>query len=126
MTSLPESSALERLTSESLADFLASDARVGAQAWTLEDGKLCVSLQFADFVQAFAFMTAVAQAAEKAQHHPEWRNVYNRVDIALTTHDAGGLTERDLRLARDITDIFESMTAVPRGQSFAWMATNGR
>ena len=54
---------------------------------------------FADFGEAFAFMTEVAIAAEKADHHPEWRNVYNRVEIELTTHDAGGLTARDAGLA---------------------------
>ena len=55
---------------------------------------------FASFREAFAFMTEVALAAEKADHHPEWTNVYDRVDITLTTHDAGGLTRRDVALAR--------------------------
>lgn len=54
---------------------------------------------FADFVQAFGFMTQVALAAERLGHHPEWRNVYDRVDIVLTTHDAGGLTPLDIELA---------------------------
>ncbi len=57
------------------------------------------SFKFQDFSAAFAFMTRVALAAEKMDHHPEWFNVYNRVDITLSTHDAGGLTERDLKLA---------------------------
>jgi 4a-hydroxytetrahydrobiopterin dehydratase len=57
-------------------------------------------LVFDDFKQAFAFMTQVALAAEQRNHHPDWHNVYNRVDIRLSTHDAGGLTERDLELAR--------------------------
>lgn len=60
------------------------------------------SLKFADFSAAFGFMTRVALAAEKADHHPEWSNVWNRVDILLTTHDAGGVTERDEQLARII------------------------
>ena len=57
---------------------------------------------FRDFVAAFGFMTRVAIVAEKADHHPEWSNVYNRVDIVLTTHDAGGLSQRDIDLARAI------------------------
>lgn len=57
---------------------------------------------FTDFAQAFAFMTRVAILAEKADHHPEWSNVYNRVSILLTTHDAGGLSQRDIDLAKAI------------------------
>lgn len=60
------------------------------------------TLKFRDFAEAFAFMTQVALIAEKADHHPEWTNVWNRVDILLTTHDAGGLSARDLGLARAI------------------------
>jgi 4a-hydroxytetrahydrobiopterin dehydratase len=60
------------------------------------------SFKFADFVEAFGFMTRVALLAEKADHHPEWSNVYNRVDILLTTHDCDGLSQRDLDLARKI------------------------
>ncbi len=55
---------------------------------------------FKDFAAAFGWMTQIAIAAEKADHHPEWFNVYNRVEVRLTTHDAGGLTERDITLAR--------------------------
>ena len=70
--------------------------------WTLrEDGlAICRSFRFADFSEAFAFMTRVALLAEKADHHPEWCNVWNRVDVTLTTHDAGGLSARDVGLAR--------------------------
>jgi 4a-hydroxytetrahydrobiopterin dehydratase len=57
------------------------------------------SFKFADFAAAWGFMTKVALAAEKADHHPEWFNVYNRVDITLSTHDAGGLSEKDVALA---------------------------
>lgn len=60
------------------------------------------SFRFADFNEAFGFMTRVALAAEKADHHPEWFNVYNRVDIVLTTHDADGLSERDAAMATTI------------------------
>ena len=62
---------------------------------------------FGDFVAAFGFMTRVAIVAEKADHHPEWSNVYNRVDIILTTHDAGGLSQRDVDLAHAINGLLE-------------------
>lgn len=60
------------------------------------------SLRFADFNAAFGFMSRVAIQAEKSDHHPEWSNVWNRVDIVLTTHDAGGVTQRDIDLANFI------------------------
>jgi 4a-hydroxytetrahydrobiopterin dehydratase len=60
------------------------------------------TFRFSDFAEAFGFMTRVAILAEKADHHPEWFNVYNRVEILLTTHDAGGLSERDISLATAI------------------------
>ena len=68
-------------------------------------------LQFADFRQAFAFMTEIALAAEKADHHPEWSNVYNRVVITLSTHDAKGLTQRDFDLAAVIDRAFARFEA---------------
>ena len=63
------------------------------------------TLTFTDFAEAFGFMTRVAIMAEKADHHPEWFNVYNRVEILLTTHDAGGLSQRDIDLATVIDGI---------------------
>ncbi|HOB95042.1 MAG TPA: 4a-hydroxytetrahydrobiopterin dehydratase [Aquabacterium sp.] len=66
---------------------------------------------FADFVQAFGFMTQLALAAERLNHHPEWSNVYNRVDVLLTTHDAGGLTALDIELATLADAIHQRMTA---------------
>jgi 4a-hydroxytetrahydrobiopterin dehydratase len=63
------------------------------------------NLRFSDFAEAFGFMTRVAILAEKADHHPEWFNVYNRVEILLTTHDAGGLSRRDIDLAAAIDAI---------------------
>jgi 4a-hydroxytetrahydrobiopterin dehydratase len=63
------------------------------------------SLEFADFNQAWGFMTRVALAAEKADHHPEWSNVYNRVEIVLSTHDAGGLSDKDVALAKFIDSV---------------------
>lgn len=67
-----------------------------------ERDALCRRFTFSDFATAWGFMTHVALLAEKADHHPEWSNVYNRVDILLTTHDAGGLSTRDVALARAI------------------------
>jgi 4a-hydroxytetrahydrobiopterin dehydratase len=71
-------------------------------AWTLNEGKLHRELRFADFSEAFGFMTRVALAAEQLNHHPEWSNVWNRVVINLTTHDCGGLSNLDLELAQRI------------------------
>ena len=74
------------------------------EGWDLEEGgtALVRTIRFKDFSEAFAFMARVALLAEKQDHHPEWANVYNRVAITLTTHDAGGLSVRDVRLARAI------------------------
>ena len=75
--------------------------------WSLrEDGKaIHRAFTFADFAEAFAFMTRIALHAEKADHHPEWSNVWNRVAITLTTHDAGGLSLRDVAMAQAIDAI---------------------
>jgi 4a-hydroxytetrahydrobiopterin dehydratase len=72
--------------------------------WTLEEGgkALVRSFKFRDFSEAFAFLTRVALHAEKADHHPEFTSVWNRVDFRLTSHDAGGVTERDVKLAEAI------------------------
>jgi len=77
----------------------------GLPGWTISEGKLHRELRFDDFVAAFSFMAAVALLAEKMDHHPEWSNVYNRVVIDLTTHDAGGLTTRDFDLARAVNEL---------------------
>jgi 4a-hydroxytetrahydrobiopterin dehydratase len=81
-----------------------SDAEIQSRlatlsGWTVKNGKLHRELQFADFVQAFSFMTRCALLAEKRDHHPEWFNVYNKVVIDLTTHDAGGISAKDFELA---------------------------
>jgi 4a-hydroxytetrahydrobiopterin dehydratase len=68
--------------------------------WRVVNGKLHREMQFADFVTAFGFMTQVALLAEKRDHHPEWFNVYNKVVIDLTTHDAGGISAKDFELAK--------------------------
>ena len=68
--------------------------------WSLSDGKLHREFKFPDFTHAFAFMAAAATVAEKLNHHPEWFNVYSRVVVDLTTHDAGGISSKDFDLAR--------------------------
>ncbi|MEW5007754.1 MAG: 4a-hydroxytetrahydrobiopterin dehydratase [Cycloclasticus sp.] len=67
--------------------------------WQLREGKLYRNYLFANFIEAFAFMTEVALYAEKANHHPEWFNVYKTVRIELTTHEVSGISERDFKLA---------------------------
>ena len=71
-------------------------------AWEERDGALHRSLRFKDFSEAFALLTRVALHAEKVDHHPEFTNVWNRVDFRLTSHDAGGVTDRDVALAKAI------------------------
>lgn len=75
--------------------------------WSLEEGgkALTRSFRFKDFSEAFAFLTRVAMHAEKVNHHPEFTNVWDRVDFRLTTHDTGGVTERDLKLAQAINKL---------------------
>jgi 4a-hydroxytetrahydrobiopterin dehydratase len=68
--------------------------------WSVADGQLHREYTFQDFTHAFAFMAAVATIAEKMDHHPEWTNVYKRVTVHLSTHDAGGITELDFKLAK--------------------------
>ena len=75
--------------------------------WKEADNKLSATFKFNNFVQAFAFMTEVAFHAEKLGHHPEWSNVYNTVEINLSTHDAGNVvTDKDHELAQAITDVY--------------------
>lgn len=70
--------------------------------WSLVEGKLHKEFKFGNFVEAFGFMSKVAILAEKMDHHPEWFNVYNKVAIDLTTHDAGGISQNDIELAQKI------------------------
>jgi 4a-hydroxytetrahydrobiopterin dehydratase len=70
--------------------------------WIVQESKLHREYKFADFAHAFGFMAAAAVLIEKRNHHPEWLNVYNRVTVDLTTHDAGGITEKDVELARTL------------------------
>ena len=87
-----------------------SETEIGKQlselvGWRIENGKLRKTIEFSTFVQAFGFMTQVAIEAEKMNHHPEWHNVYNKVTIDLVTHDIGGISNYDFRLARTIDAI---------------------
>jgi 4a-hydroxytetrahydrobiopterin dehydratase len=91
-----------KLTGEARGKVLAE-----LQGWRVVEGRdaIAKSFKFKDFNQAFAFMARVALMAEKMDHHPEWSNVYNKVDILLSSHDAGGLTERDVKLAKFIDQV---------------------
>jgi len=77
--------------------------------WGLKDGKLHQELKFKNFIQAFGFMAQAAIVAEKINHHPEWSNVYSRVVIDLTTHEAGGISQRDFELAQEMNSILAEM-----------------
>jgi 4a-hydroxytetrahydrobiopterin dehydratase len=90
---------IPRLTDDEIAAALAD-----LPDWTLDAARTGItrSFKFRNFVEAFGFMTQVALLAEKADHHPEWSNVYNRVEIRLSTHDCGGLSKRDMALAAKI------------------------
>jgi len=78
--------------------------------WSLKNGKLHRELKFKSFTQAFGFMAQVAILAEKANHHPEWFNVYSKVVIDLTTHEASGISQRDVELASAIDKVVASIT----------------
>ena len=90
-----------------LSDTERADALDGLPEWDYDEARDAItrSIVFSDFVEAFGFMTQVALIAEKADHHPEWTNVYNRVAVLLTTHDAGGLSGRDIEMAEAIDAI---------------------
>ena len=79
--------------------------------WDAERDAIAKTFRFGDFSAAFGFMTRVALAAEKADHHPEWSNVWNRVDILLTTHDAKGLTRKDVDVAKRIEALAAASSA---------------
>jgi 4a-hydroxytetrahydrobiopterin dehydratase len=87
-----------------LSDVERAAALATLKGWSYDADTKAIrrSFRFPDFAEAFAFMTRIAIVAEKADHHPEWFNVYGTVDIALTTHDASGLSQRDIDLARQI------------------------
>jgi 4a-hydroxytetrahydrobiopterin dehydratase len=95
---------MDKLSSADVRQLLA-----GLPHWRHDEQRGSITRQFvfADFAQAFAFMTQIALVAEKRDHHPEWANVYNKVEITLTTHDADGLTQRDIDLARYADEAYE-------------------
>ena len=87
-------------TSQKLDKSELQSALTGLPGWTLAQGKLHREYKFPDFVHAFGFMATSAIAIEKMNHHPEWFNVYKTVEVTLSTHDAGGVTEKDVALAK--------------------------
>jgi 4a-hydroxytetrahydrobiopterin dehydratase len=92
--------ATTKATNEQIEAFLGE-----LDTWTVKGGKLHREYKFHDFVQAFGFMAQAALLAERANHHPEWFNVYNRVVVDLATHEADGITEKDFDLARQMEAI---------------------
>ena len=86
---------MAKLTESQISEGLAS-----LSGWKIENGKLHREYKFADFPHAMGFMATAAPTIEKNDHHPEWANVYNRVTVDLTTHSAGGITQKDLDLAK--------------------------
>ena len=93
---------IEKATDEQIQEFISQFS-----SWSIENNKLHREYVFGNFVQAFGFMTEVALIAERADHHPEWFNVYKTVVVDLATHEAGGITERDFNLARSMEKISE-------------------
>lgn len=84
--------------------------------WIEENNKLKASFKFSNFIEAFAFMTKVAMIAEKMNHHPNWSNVYNRVEISLNTHDAGDIvTDKDRKLSSEIEKIYNGGNTLFKG-----------
>jgi 4a-hydroxytetrahydrobiopterin dehydratase len=85
-----------------MAKIGAAEALKQVSGWRAVDGRDAIAkeFKFKDFNAAFGFMTRVALYADKADHHPEWSNVYNKVEVTLSTHDAGGVTEKDVALAK--------------------------
>jgi len=84
--------------------------------WTEENNRLIRSFQFSNFIEAFGFMTKVAFVAEKMNHHPTWSNTYNKVDIALCTHDSGDtVTEKDRKLSAEIDKIYHGGNTLFKG-----------
>ncbi len=92
--------ALEKLSDEQIRKELTS-----ILGWNVTNGKLHKDFVFKDFIDAFGFMTKAAIHIEKMNHHPEWLNVYNRIKVDLVTHDAGGITQNDINLAKILNSL---------------------
>lgn len=90
------------------------DALSRLEGWRAAENRDAIEkeFKFKDFNAAFGFMSRVALYAERNDHHPEWFNVYNRVDVTLTTHDAGGVSDKDIALAHFMEDVFREITAI--------------
>lgn len=97
---------MKKLTAEELEKHLAGPP---LESWKLIAGKLHREYEFPDFVHAFGFMATAAIAIEAMGHHPEWSNVYHRVAVDLVTHDAGGVTQKDIELARTLEKLAERL-----------------
>jgi 4a-hydroxytetrahydrobiopterin dehydratase len=91
---------LAKLTEEQIKKEL-----VNLQGWSVVNGKLHKDFVFADFIEAFGFMSRAAIHIEKMNHHPEWFNVYNKIKVELVTHDAGGITQNDINLAKTLNSL---------------------
>ena len=90
---------------EKLTDAKIEAGLANLSGWAVKNGKLHKQFEFSSFIEAFGFMARVALVAESINHHPEWFNVYNRVTIDLTTHDAGGISEFDFELAKRVDEL---------------------
>lgn len=93
---------IARATDKQINDFLENHG-----SWSMDNNKLHLDLAFKNFIEAFGFMSKIALHAEKLNHHPEWLNVYNKITIDLTTHEAGGITEMDFKLAELIDNTYQ-------------------
>ncbi len=92
---------MEKLSEDQVQNALRSDL----PGWQVKEGKLHKDFEFKDFNEAFGFMTRAALHIEKMNHHPEWFNVYNKLSVDLQTHDAGGITENDTKLAKTLNSL---------------------
>jgi len=95
------------MATEKMSKHQINGALAELPGWSVEHGKLHREFRFTNFVEAFRFMTAVSLVAESMNHHPEWFNVYNKVVVDLTTHDAGGISEKDFDLAAEMNALAE-------------------